>query len=67
MNPRQIESFRTVLVTGSIVRAAELIHTSQPVASRLIGPLEPNLRLNLFEHDSQDCAPPLKRKLCSLM
>lgn len=57
MNPRQIEAFRAVMVTGSTVRAAELIHTSQPVVSRLIGQLEANLRLKLFERESSRLRP----------
>jgi DNA-binding transcriptional LysR family regulator len=57
MNPRQIEAFRAVMVTGSTVKAAELIHTSQPVVSRLIGQLEANLRLKLFERESSRLRP----------
>jgi len=57
MNPRQIEAFRAVMVTGSTVRAAELIHTSQPVISRLIGQLESNLRFKLFERESSRLRP----------
>lgn len=57
MNPRQIEAFRAVMVTGSTVKAAELIYTSQPVVSRLIGQLEATLRLKLFERESSRLRP----------
>lgn len=57
MNHRQIEAFRAVMVTGSTVKAAEMIHTSQPVVSRLIGQLESNLRLKLFERESSRLRP----------
>ncbi|WP_212631097.1 LysR family transcriptional regulator [Pseudomonas sp. KB-10] len=57
MNHRQIEAFRAVMVTGSTVKAAEMIHTSQPVVSRLIGQLENNLRLKLFERESSRLRP----------
>ncbi|OCR22347.1 LysR family transcriptional regulator [Pseudomonas syringae] len=45
------------MITGSTVKAAELIHTSQPVVSRLIGQLEVNLRLKLFERESSRLRP----------
>ncbi|TWT13976.1 LysR substrate-binding domain-containing protein [Reyranella sp. CPCC 100927] len=48
MNPRQVEAFRAVMTCGTTARAAELIHTSQPAVSRLIGQLEATLRLRLF-------------------
>lgn len=57
MNPRQIEAFRAVMVAGSTVKAAEFIHTSQPVVSRLIGQLEASLRLKLFERESSRLRP----------
>lgn len=45
MNFKQVEAFRTVMLSGSMTAAAEALHTSQPNISRLIGQLE---RLNGF-------------------
>lgn len=57
MNPRQIEAFRAVMLTGSTIRAAEMMHTSQPMVSRLIAQLEVNLRFRLFERESARLRP----------
>lgn len=40
MNLRQLEAFRATNVMGSVSRAAETIHVSQPSVSRLISDLE---------------------------
>lgn len=49
VNLRQIEVFRAVMGTGSITRAALLLHVSQPGVSRLIRHLELQLGVVLFE------------------
>ncbi|WP_076999994.1 LysR family transcriptional regulator [Variovorax sp. KK3] len=49
MNLRQIEVFRAVMATGSITKAATLLHVSQPGVSRLIRHLELQLGVALFE------------------
>ena len=36
INLRQIEAFKAVIEQGTISRAAELIHISQPAMSKLI-------------------------------
>lgn len=40
MNLRQLEAFRATNVMGSVSRAAETIHVSQPSVNRLISDLE---------------------------
>lgn len=45
---RQIEIFHTVMIAGSAVAAARLLHTSQPTVSREIKELERRLDFQLF-------------------
>ncbi|WP_225781401.1 LysR substrate-binding domain-containing protein [Xenophilus sp. Marseille-Q4582] len=49
MNLRQIEVFRAVMLTGSVTDAARLLHVSQPGISRMLGHIELQLGLQLFE------------------
>ncbi len=49
LNPRQLEAFRAVMLTGGVTAAAELMHVTQPAVSRLIGDLEHATGLKLFE------------------
>lgn len=49
MNFKQIETFRTVMLTGSMTVAAKQLHTSQPNVSRVIGKLEGELGFELFD------------------
>jgi DNA-binding transcriptional LysR family regulator len=46
---RHIEVFRAVMLTGSVTRAAAMLHTSQPTVSRELARLEHLLQLPLFE------------------
>lgn len=46
---RQIEVFRALMLTGSVTRAAELLHSSQPTLSRELARLEQVLQINLFD------------------
>ncbi|MCW2305828.1 LysR substrate-binding domain-containing protein [Rhodobium gokarnense] len=48
MGLQHIETFRAVVMTGSMTRAAEELHTSQPQISRLIGQLEEIAGFSLF-------------------
>ena len=49
MNLRQIEVFRAIMLAGSITDAARLLHVSQPGISRMLGHIELQLGLRLFE------------------
>lgn len=57
INPRQIEAFRAVMLTGGITSAAELMNISQPAVSRLISDLQHALKLTLFERRGPRIAP----------
>lgn len=46
---RQIETFRAVMGTGHVTRAAEALHRSQPTVSRELARLEQVLQITLFE------------------
>ena len=49
MNLRQIEVFRAVMITGSVTGAAHLLSVSQPGISRMLGHIELQLGLQLFQ------------------
>lgn len=49
MNLRQIEVFRAVMLTGSVTGAAQMLHISQPGVSRMLGHIELQLGISLFE------------------
>ena len=49
MNLRQIEVFRAVMQAGSVTDAARLLHVSQPGISRMLGHIELQLGVRLFE------------------
>jgi len=49
VNHRQIEAFRAVMATGTTIAAAVLLHTSQPVISKLIARLQATSGVKLFE------------------
>lgn len=49
MNLRQIEVFRAMMLTSSTADAARLLHVSQPGISRMIGHIELQLGVSLFE------------------
>lgn len=54
LNPRQIEAFRTVIVTGGITTAAQALSITQPAVTRLIQDLQHALGLPLFvKHGSR--------------
>ncbi len=56
-NPRQIEAFRAVMMTGSMTVAAELLRITQPAVSRLIKELETDLEFRLFRRDGNRLIP----------
>jgi DNA-binding transcriptional LysR family regulator len=49
LNLRQIEAFRAVMLAGTMVGAAEVMHVTQPAVSRLIRELEERIGFALFE------------------
>ncbi len=57
LNPRQIEAFRTVIVTGGVTSAARALHISQPAVTRLIHDLQYTLGLTLFERRGTRLVP----------
>lgn len=57
LNPRQLEAFRTVMLTGSMTIAAEALQITQPAVSRLIRDLETVLSLRLFRREGNRLIP----------
>jgi len=57
LNPRQLEAFRHVMVTGSMTVAAEHLKVSQPAVSRLIKDLEKALGIRLFRREGNRLIP----------
>jgi DNA-binding transcriptional LysR family regulator len=49
LDPRQLRAFLAVVETGSLGRAAEALHFSEPAVSRIIKRLEAQLHVQLFE------------------
>jgi DNA-binding transcriptional LysR family regulator len=49
LNFRQVQTFRTVMLAGSMTQAARDLHTTQPNVSRVIAQLETRIGLKLFE------------------
>jgi DNA-binding transcriptional LysR family regulator len=56
-NPRQIEAFRAVILTGGVGAAAALLNVSQPAISRLVRDLQSHLGLVLFERRGTGLVP----------
>lgn len=57
LNPRQVEAFRAVMMTGSMTAAAEMLRITQPAVSRLIKDLEADLSYRLFRRDGNRLIP----------
>lgn len=57
LNSRQVEAFRALMLTASTVRAAELMHVTQPAVSRLVRDLQEALELKLFERRGTRLVP----------
>jgi len=49
LDPRQLKAFLAVVEAGSLGRAAEVLHLSEPAVSRTIKKLETELKVQLFE------------------
>lgn len=48
LNPRQVEAFRTLIITGGVTAAAQALNITQPAVTRLIHDLQYALGLKLF-------------------
>ncbi|ARS71033.1 LysR family transcriptional regulator [Sinorhizobium meliloti RU11/001] len=57
INLRQIEALKAVIENGTISRAAEILHVSQPNMSKLIAHLEADIELQLFERQKGKLKP----------
>lgn len=57
LNSRQVEAFRALMLTGSTVRAAEMMKVTQPAVSRLLRSLQDGLGLTLFERRGSRLVP----------
>jgi DNA-binding transcriptional LysR family regulator len=57
LNPRQIDAFRAVVLTGGVGAAATLINVTQPAVSRMIRDLQQQLGLTLFERRGTGLVP----------
>ncbi len=49
LEPRQLRAFLAIVQTGSLGRAADTLHLTQPALSRLVKQMERQLRVQLFE------------------
>ncbi|WP_428444845.1 LysR family transcriptional regulator [Photobacterium profundum] len=52
-----MEAFKYFMITGSVTSAAELLHVTQPAASRLLHDLEYRLGFNLFNRTRNKMTP----------
>ena len=57
VNPRQIEAFRALMLTGSTTRAAAALRVTQPAVSRLVRDVQDVLGLVLFERRGNRLVP----------
>src|SRR5471030_2522228 len=57
INPRQVEAFHKVILTGSITAAANMMNITQPAVSRLIRDFEYAVDLKLFDRDGRGLIP----------
>lgn len=49
LDPRQLRAFLAIVQTGSLGRAAQELHLTQPALSRVVKQMESQLRVQLFE------------------
>ncbi|AUW59787.1 LysR family transcriptional regulator [Sphingobium sp. SCG-1] len=54
---RQYRAFDVIMQTGSVTRAAEAMHISQPAVSKLLQSLEDDLRIRLFDRSRRRLVP----------
>lgn len=63
INFRQIEAFRAIMIHGSVTRAGEALHVSQPAVSRLLADFERTLGVKLFERGHARLLPTAEAQL----
>jgi len=63
INFRQIEAFRAIMIHGSVTRAGEALHISQPAVSRLLADFEQSLGVKLFERGHGRLMPTAEAQL----
>jgi DNA-binding transcriptional LysR family regulator len=57
LNLRQVEAFRAMMITGSVTKASEIMHITQPAVSRLIADFERSVGLSLFDREKRRLNP----------
>lgn len=57
LNLRQVEAFKAFMVTGTVSKAAEIMHITQPAVSRLLGDFEYSVGFPLFDRDKRNLTP----------
>ena len=60
---RQIDAFRTVMMTGTVTEAAAMLGISQPAVSRLVLDMEEQLGFKLFRRVGRTLAPTEEARL----
>ncbi|MFC5584991.1 LysR substrate-binding domain-containing protein [Nitratireductor kimnyeongensis] len=56
-NVRQIETFNAFMTSGSVTKAAEALHVSQPAVSKLLKLFEDSCEIQLFNRDTGRLVP----------
>ena len=57
LNLRQVEAFKSMIEYGTVDRAADMLHVSQPAMSKLIAHLEADTGLRLFDRMKRRLVP----------
>jgi DNA-binding transcriptional LysR family regulator len=60
---RQVDAFRTVVSTGTVTKAADMLGVSQPAISRLISDLEAEVGFQLFQRAGRVLVPTQEARL----
>ena len=63
MNLKRLQAFRAVFQLGSVTKASQQLHTTQPAVSRLIRDLEEELGLRRFARQHQLLSPAVEGRL----